>query len=370
MIVSRTPFRISFFGGGTDYPEWYRKHGGAVLSATIDKYCYLTCRYLPPFFAHKYRVVYSKMEQCNRLDELLHPAVREVIRFSGEERGLCITHDGDLPARSGMGSSSSFTVGFLNALYALQGRMVSKHQLAMNSIHIEQEILREAVGSQDQVAAAYGGVNKISFATNGSVSVTPVTIGTQRLSELNDHIMLFYTGIKRTAANIAKSYVENLDQRRRQMRLMEQLLDESIEVLSNGRDLHDFGELMHEGWMAKRSLSKLVSNEEVDGLYDKARKAGAVGGKLTGAGGGGFMLLFVPPERQKKLKKALSDLVHVPFKFEYSGSQIIVCDHEEDFAEVEKTQLRPTARKVRELELEQGVSTETNRPKKRKEKIA
>lgn len=348
MIVSRTPYRISFFGGGTDYPSWYLKHGGAVLSATINKYCYLTCRYLPPFFAHKYRVVYSKMEHVNDLEELLHPSVREVIRFIKEERGLCITHDGDLPARSGMGSSSSFTVGLLNALYGLQGKMKSKHQLALESIHLEQNVLKEAVGSQDQVAAAYGGLNKIQFSSTGDVTVSPMTIGQNRTNELNSHLMLYYTGIKRTAANIAESYIDNLDSRRRQMRLMEQLMNESIEVLSNGRDLRDFGELMHEGWLAKRSLSNLVSNPSVDNLYDTARNAGALGGKLTGAGGGGFMLLFVPPEKQNSVKQALDQLVHVPFKFEFSGSQIIVCDHEEDYAEIESTSPPPSERVFRE----------------------
>lgn len=348
MIVSRTPYRISFFGGGTDYPSWYLKHGGAVLSATINKYCYLTCRYLPPFFTHKYRVVYSKMEHVNDLEELLHPSVREVIRFIQEERGLCITHDGDLPARSGMGSSSSFTVGLLNALYGLQGKMKSKHQLALESIHLEQNILKEAVGSQDQVAAAYGGLNKIQFSSGGGVTVSPMTIGQQRTNELNEHLMLYYTGIKRTAANIAESYIDDLDGKRRQMRLMEQLMNESIEVLSNGRDLRDFGELMHEGWLAKRSLSKLVSNPSVDNLYDTARNAGAIGGKLTGAGGGGFMLLFVPPERQNSVKQALDKLVHVPFKFDFSGSQIIVCDHEEDYAEIESASPPPGGRVFRE----------------------
>ena len=333
MIVSRTPYRISFFGGGTDYPGWYLKHGGAVLSATINKYCYLTCRYLPPFFAHKYRVVYSKMEHVDHLDELLHPSVREVIRFVQEERGLCITHDGDLPARSGMGSSSSFTVGLLNALYALQGKMRSKQQLANESMHLEQEILNEAVGSQDQIAAAYGGLNKIGFATSGGFTVSPMTIGHKRLDELNDHLMLYYTGIKRTASNIAGSYIDQLDKNRRQLRLMEQLMNEAIEVLSHGKDIADFGDLMHEGWMAKRSLSNLVSNPEVDDLYDTARKAGATGGKLTGAGGGGFMLLFVPPEKQPAVRKALHTQVHVPFRFDFTGSQIIVCDHEENYDE-------------------------------------
>ncbi|HZQ47700.1 MAG TPA: kinase, partial [Verrucomicrobiae bacterium] len=200
MVISRTPYRISFFGGGTDYPAWYREHGGCVLAATIDKYCYLTCRYLPPFFEHRLKVVYSIIESVQHASEIRHPAVRETLRFLKIDRGLEIHHDGDLPGRSGMGSSSSFTVGLLHALHALQGRMIGKEQLARESIYIEQDILKETVGSQDQVCAAYGGVNQINFAPNGEVSVRPLTISEERLSQLNSHLMLFYTGIKRTAS--------------------------------------------------------------------------------------------------------------------------------------------------------------------------
>ena len=200
MIISRTPFRISFFGGGTDYPAWYRQHGGAVLAATINKYCYLTCRYLPPFFEHRIRVVYSKIENCQRPGEIAHPSARETLLFLKMDRGIEIHHDGDLPGRSGMGSSSSFTVGLLNALHALEGRAVGKKQLATESIHIEQDVLKETVGSQDQVCAAYGGVNRISFLQNGGFTVQPMTLTQERLAELNSHLMLFYTGIKRTAS--------------------------------------------------------------------------------------------------------------------------------------------------------------------------
>jgi D-glycero-alpha-D-manno-heptose-7-phosphate kinase len=203
MIISRTPFRISFFGGGTDFPEWYREHGGAVLATTIDKYCYLTCRHLPPFFEHRIRVVYSKIENCQSVEEISHPSVREVLRYLKFDRGVEIHHDGDLPARSGMGSSSAFTVGLLNALYALKGHMVNKQQLAKESIEIEQNWVRENVGSQDQVVTAYGGLNHITFLANGEISVRPVTISTERMKELNSHLMLFYTGIARTSSEIA-----------------------------------------------------------------------------------------------------------------------------------------------------------------------
>jgi len=336
MIISRTPFRISFFGGGTDYPAWYRKHGGAVLATTIDKYCYLTCRYLPPFFEHRLRVVYSKVESCQTVDEISHPSVREVLHHLNIERGVEIHHDGDLPARSGMGSSSSFTVGLLHALYALKGQMVNKQQLAQESIYIEQEILKETVGSQDQMSAAHGGFNIIEFHPSGEISIRPMTLSQERVEELNSHLMLFYTGIIRTASNIAESYVNNIENGRRQLRIMNDLLEESISILNKNKDINDFGELLHEAWQAKRSLSNKVSNSNVDEVYNMARSAGAVGGKLTGAGGGGFMLLFVPPQKQMKVREQLNDLIYVPFKFESSGSQIIYFGQQQDYSLLEK----------------------------------
>jgi len=350
VIISRTPFRISFFGGGTDYPAWYRKHGGTVLATTINKYCYITCRYLPPFFEHRYCVIYSRMEYCQTIDEIVHPAVREVLRFLNFDRGLEIHHDGDLPARSGMGSSSAFTVGLLHALYALKGNMASKKQLASESIHIEQDLLQETVGSQDQVLAAYGGLNQITFLPDGEVSVTPITIPAERMRELNDHLMLFYTGIKRTASNIAGSYVNGIEERKRQLRIMKDLVDESISVLNSGQDIKGFGELLHEAWQAKRSLSSSVSNPEVDDLFELAMSAGAIGGKLTGAGGGGFLLLFVPPEHQARVRFKLNKLIHVPIKFESSGSQIIFFDREEDYLAEEKIRACQTIEAFHELE--------------------
>jgi D-glycero-alpha-D-manno-heptose-7-phosphate kinase len=333
MIISRTPFRISFFGGGTDYPIWYRQHGGTVLAATINKYCYLSCRYLPPFFESRIRVVWSKIENRQTIDEIEHPAVRELLRYMGIDRGVAIHHDGDLPARSGMGSSSAFTVGLMNALYALKGQMPSKHQLAMESIYIEQEVLKETVGSQDQVTTAYGGLNHVMFLENGEIAVRPLTLSSQRIKDLDAHLMLFYTGIKRTAATVADSYVQDLDTKRRQLRIMKDLVDEGIHVLTNGQDLKVFGELLNESWQLKRSLSNLVSNSEVDDLYTLARNAGAIGGKLTGAGGGGFLLLVVSPEDQPQVREALHQLLHVPFQFEFSGSQIIFYDPEQDYAQ-------------------------------------
>lgn len=336
MIISRTPFRISLFGGGTDYPIWYKKHGGSVLATTINKYCYITCRYLPPFFEHKYRIVYSKAESCMDVSEISHPAVRESLRYLGIDRGVEVHHDGDLPARSGMGSSSSFTVGILNALYALKGCIPSKHQLAMDAIHVEQEVLKETVGSQDQVSAAYGGFNHIMFLRNGEISVRPMTLSLNRIEELNSHLMMFYTGIKRTSSDIAQSYVNNLKIKERQLRLMKDLVEDSIYILSHERDIKGIGELMHEAWHAKKSLSPEVSNSYVDEIYEAALSVGALGGKLTGAGGGGFMIFFVPPGKRKKLREKLNNLIHVPFKFEFGGSQIIFFDTEEDYSSQEK----------------------------------
>ncbi len=351
MIISRTPFRISFFGGGTDYPAWYRRHGGAVLATTIDKYCYITCRYLPPFFEHKIRIVYSKIENCHSVDEVAHPSVREALRFLNLDRGVEIHHDGDLPARSGMGTSSSFTVGLLHALHALEGRMPGKKQLAAEAIQVEQERIGETVGSQDQVSAAYGGLNHIVFHPNGDISVQPITISKDRLGELNSHLMLFYTGLKRTASEIADSYVGNVDEKKRELRVMKDLVDESISILVSGQEITDFGELLHEAWQAKRSLSSQVSNPIVDQIYEESMAAGAVGGKLIGAGGGGFMLLFVPPCHQSRVRERLNSLLHVPFRFEYSGSQIIFFDLEEDYADQEMARANQPIREFQELVL-------------------
>lgn len=340
MIICRTPYRVSFFGGGTDYPGWYRRHGGAVLAATIDKYCYLTCRRLPPFFDHRIRVVYRKIETCRTLDEVSHPTVREALRYLGIDRGVELHHDGDLPARSGMGSSSAFTVSLLNALHALKGELATKAQLAREAIHIEQDVLGETVGSQDQVLAAHGGLRHVRFHPEGEIEVSPVVLPAGRLAELKSYLLLIYTGIARTAADVAKSYVPGLDAKRRQLRLMKDFVDEALGVLTGGVNLVPIGELLHEAWLAKRSLSPIVSNPEVDDLYERARAAGAIGGKLTGAGGGGFLLLFAPPERHADILAALDDRIHVPFEFDGGGSQIIFYEPGTDYAEVERARDR------------------------------
>lgn len=350
MIIVRTPFRISFFGGGTDYPAWYETHGGAVLATTVNKYCYLTCRYLPPFFEHRIRVVYSKMESCQTVDEIQHPSVREVLRYLNMDRGVEIHHDGDLPARSGIGSSSSFTVGLLHAIYALKGKLVDKGTLARESIYIERDVLKETVGSQDQILAAYGGLNHITFGPGDVTTVKPLTLSRARAEELNSHLMLFYSGIKRTASRIAETYVNGIDRKRPHLQRMLRFVDEGLGVLSGG-DILDFGRLLHEAWLVKRDLSPEVTNPDVDELYSEARAAGALGGKLLGAGGGGFILFFAPPERQQEIKDRLHRLIYVPFQFDYHGSQIIFHDPREDYSELDQHRTHNHIQPFRELEL-------------------
>jgi len=358
MIINRTPFRISFFGGGTDYPSWYLKHGGSVLCTAIDKYCYITCRLLPPFFEHRLRIVYSQTEHCHHYSEIKHAAVRETLRFVGLDRGLEIHHDGDLPSRSGVGSSSSFTVGLLHALYALQGIMPSKKQLALESIHIEQNLIKETVGSQDQACVAYGGLNQIDFSTNGEIEIRPLTLSMARTEELNSHLMLFYTGIKRTASDVASSYVSDLDSRQESLTRIREMVDEGVDILRSNSCIRKFGELLHESWMLKRSLSSQVSNPDLDDFYDKARNAGAIGGKITGAGGGGFLLLFVPPSAQHRVREALGAQIRVPFRFEPAGSQIIFYEPEkQDYSDVEKDRCKRPAFRFKELAISKKPET-------------
>ena len=323
MIISRTPFRISFFGGGTDYPAWYENNSGAVLSTTIDKYCYLTCRYLPPFFRHKHRIVYSKVENVESIDEIKHPAVRACLKFMDIEKGIEVHHDGDLPAKTGLGSSSSFSVGLLHSLYALKGIMPTRHRLGSEAIHLERNLLNENVGSQDQIAAAYGGFNKISFKQNGEFQVEPITIPKARLDALNDSIMLYFTGFSRIASKIARKQIKNTPKKAKELGRMHDMVDDARNILVGNDDLNCFGELLHETWQLKRSLTDKISTPEVDDIYNEAREAGAIGGKLLGAGGGGFMILFVQPEMQKSVRKRLNKLLEVKFRFDTSGSQII-----------------------------------------------
>lgn len=322
MIISRTPFRISFFGGGTDYPAWYQDHQGAVVATTIDKYCYITCRYLPPFFEHKSRIIYSKMEHVQGLDDINHPAVREVLRFLKIDQGIEIHHDGDLPARTGLGSSSSFTVGLLNALYALKGYMPTKEQLAQEAIFVEQEKCQDVVGCQDQTLAAIGGFNYIEFGGKNHLRVRKITITAEKLQQLQSYLMLFFTGFSRNASEIAAHQVRSVSDKTKELSTMYAMVEEAMKIL-NGNDLTAFGKLLHESWQLKRSLTSKITTPVIDELYDAARAAGAYGGKLLGAGGGGFVLLFAEPERQKAIRQKLKNFLEIPFRFEDQGTQII-----------------------------------------------
>jgi len=325
VIISRTPFRISFFGGGTDYPSWYRENGGAVLATTINKYCYLTCRYLPPFFAYRSRILYSKVECVNQPEEIQHPGVRGVLSYLEVKEGLEVHHDGDLPARTGIGSSSTFTVGLLHAVYALRGVMPSKMRLARDAFVVEHEVLKETVGVQDQTLAAFGGFNRIDFGRDDQIRVAPVTLPPERLAQLEAHLLLVFTGFTRTASEIAADQMQRAERNRIELAAIQASVDEASAVLGNGADLAEFGRLLHDGWQLKKCLSPRITTQAIDECYAAARDAGALGGKILGAGGGGFMLLFAPPERHPAILDRLG-LMRVPFRFERTGSQIIFYD--------------------------------------------
>ncbi len=331
MIISRTPYRISFFGGGTDYPDWYLKQGGAVLSTSIDKYCYLICRLLPPFFDVRHRIVWSHIETVNTISEILHPAVREGLRYLefDDSLGIEIHHQGDLPARSGIGSSSSFSVGLINGLLALRGESIDAHSLALKAIELEQDILEESVGSQDQMAAAHGGLNVMRFREDGSINVEPVDLPQARIAELESYMMLIYTGTSRLATEVALRVTTNFHNKMAPLTRMRHMVDEGVSLLQGNSNLDDFGELLHEGWTLKRSLADGVTTPQIDEIYEAARTQGAIGGKLIGAGGAGFMLLFAPPEKHGKVQQALDRYLKVPFSLEHTGSTIIYNDRGE-----------------------------------------
>lgn len=334
MVITKTPFRVSFFGGGTDYPAWADVNGGVVLSATINKYCYITCRYLPPFFDFNYQIRYSVQEHTKTIEEIKHPSVRACLTFAKMNERIEMQHNSDLPAMSGLGSSSSFTVGFLNALHNLQGKSdVSKLQLASDAIHVEQNIIKENVGSQDQVAAAFGGFNKIEFGPPVSSSeagdfekirVLPVAVAPETIKVLEAHLMLFFTGFSRNASEIAAEQIKNIKAKESELRAMGAMVSEAMKILSAGpTQLHEFGKLLDESWKLKRSLSSKITNQLIDDMYVSACGAGALGGKILGAGGGGFMLIFARPEDQQRIKDKLGKFLYVPFRFENTGSQVI-----------------------------------------------
>ena len=350
VIISRTPFRISFFGGGTDYPIWYRENGGATLATTIAQYCYLTCRWLPPFFDHNSRIVWSKIELVKDPSEIEHPAVRECLRYLGIEKGIEIHHDGDLPARTGLGSSSAFTVGLLHALYGLLKKMPSKRQLALDTIRIEQEFLKENVGCQDQVAAAFGGFNRIDFERGGGIQVSPTVLNGRRLQDLQDHLILAYTGVSRTASEIAAEQIRATVHKKPELRAIHGMVQEAVRILQSQEELDGFGRLLHEGWKLKRSLTDKISTPLIDEIYEAAYRAGALGGKILGAGGGGFLLLFVRPEQQPQVQQVLKDLLRVPVQFENSGSRIIF--YEPDQLDETRAESHPVTTQVEQVRRE------------------
>jgi D-glycero-alpha-D-manno-heptose-7-phosphate kinase len=328
MIITRTPFRISFFGGGTDYPDWFSRNNGAVISTTIDKYCYVMARYLPPFFDYSFRLRYFKKEEVNNIDQIQHPSIRECLRFLNfDKKKIEIVHNADLPALSGLGSSSTFTVSLLHSLYGLKDKMITKKELALEAINIEQKILREKVGSQDQTAAAFGGINYIEFKKNKGVVVNQIFLGENELNKIENNFYLIYTGIQRKANLFSSSQVKNIINNNNDIYL-QKILDLTKQAyeeifLKKTLDLKKFGEALNIQWDIKKKLSQNVSTDYLNNIYDLAIKSGSLGGKLLGAGGGGFFVFLVEPKNRKKFLKSFKNFLHVPFKPENTGSQII-----------------------------------------------
>lgn len=324
MIISKTPLRMSFFGGGTDFPAFFQKHGGCVLSTTFDKYCYVNVRHLPPFFDYSTELSYSQTERVRDVDSIKHPAIREAMKFVGL-KDLRLTYEADLPARSGLGTSSAFAVGMLHAFYALLGRYADKRRLADDAIHLERRLCKESGGIQDQIAASFGGFNRLDFSDSG-YRVKPVVLLPERKRQLNRSLMLFFTGFSRFSSDIQQSVDQMLSTDAKLVQLLrtKEIVDEAERLLSDeGESLAGFGKLLHEAWRLKRTLTASVSTPSIDNFYEKAMKAGALGGKLLGAGGGGFLLFYVEEEFQATVRQSLSELLYVPFEFEEAGSQII-----------------------------------------------
>ena len=323
MIISKTPYRISFFGGGTDYPSWFKENTGRILSTTIDKYVYLSLRDLGPYFDYKHRIIWSKVENVNDAKFIQHNVVREMLEYFKIKNGLEIHYQGDLPARSGMGSSSSFVVGLMNAFLIKKKKKLSKMDLAKKSIMFEHKILEEIVGIQDQISASFGGFNKIDIKRNGTFGVKKIKIN-KNVNKLDKNLILLFTGIHRTANEIAGQYVSKLNKDKIiEMKEINFQVEEAEQLLIKNK-FDDFGRLLNEGWKLKRSLSKVISNKKIDNLYEFSMNNGALGGKLLGAGGGGFMLLYVPYHKQKKFFKKIKHVINVPFNFSEENSQIIL----------------------------------------------
>jgi D-glycero-alpha-D-manno-heptose-7-phosphate kinase len=327
MIISKTPFRISFFGGGSDYPEWYKQFGGEVISTTVNKYLYISIRKLLKFYKHKYRILYSKDESVNSINEIKHKPVREILKYFKIKNGIELHYDADLPARSGIGSSSAFVVGLLQNLLTMKKEKIDKNILATKSIFLETEILKEVVGSQDQVACTYGGFNNIKFLKDGSFLVKEIDITLEKKKFLEENIFLAYSAIQRTAQVVVKSFVKDLTSKKiKEIQNINLILQDAKKILKS-KNLSLFGDLLNESWMIKKSLSSKISNKKIDELYNFAIKSGASGGKLLGAGGGGFFVFYVNKEKQKKFLDNMKKVIVFPIKFDSEGSQIIANTH-------------------------------------------
>lgn len=322
MIITKTPFRMSFFGGGTDMKEFYEEYGGAVLSTTFDKYCYVTARHLPRFFSYTSEFVYSKIERIQDIAEIKHPLIRNLMKFK-DMHEVRLSYEADLPARTGLGTSSSFAVGMLNAFYGMKGKRVDKRRLANEAIYVERELCQEAGGIQDQIAAAFGGLNRIDMSKDG-YTVNPVIISNQRKQAFNNNLMLFFTGFSRFSSNIQESTKKSMNDKIQSLLEMKELVNQAESVLTDSHaDLNEFGRLLDYTWQLKRGISSSISTDVIDSLYKKAMQAGALGGKLLGAGGGGFLLFYVERDKQATVMKALDGLLYVPFAFETDGSQVV-----------------------------------------------
>lgn len=323
MIISRTPFRISFFGGGTDFPGYFAQHGGAVISVSIDKYCYLSVHHLTKFFKHNYRASYSKTESVMKPEEFEHPLIRETLLHLGIKEGVEISHVADLPGQTGLGSSSSFTVGLLNSLCAFTKKRITPEWLARAAIEIERDRVKDAGGWQDQYAAAYGGFNRINFHKDREVTVQTIGIAPEALFRLESSLMLFYFGSECSAEKILREQISRTADNTDRLSKMRQIVDHAEDILQNGKHLDEFGKLLHDTWLQKKELSSGISNPDIDQAYESARKAGAIGGKLLGAGGRGFLCLYAPSEKHAAIREKLKTLKEVTFHFSEAGSQII-----------------------------------------------
>ncbi|WP_033170663.1 kinase [Selenomonas sp. ND2010] len=323
MIITKTPFRMSFFGGGTDIESFFREHGGAVLSTTFDKYCYVNVRHLPRFFDYSTELAYSKMERVTDVKEINHPAIRNAMKML-DMHEIRLTYEADLPARSGLGTSSSFAVGMLNAFHCLKGKYTCKKKLADEAIYLERELCQEAGGWQDQIAASFGGMNRIEFNRNGTYDVKPIIIHPDRKRKLNENLLMFFTGFTRFSSEMQKANADGYADKIKQLQQMYDLVDEAEKVLEDKHcNLDDFGRLLDNTWRLKRQTGGAITTDCIDGLYERGKKAGALGGKLLGAGGGGFLVFYVQPEKKAAVMEAMRDLLYVPFTFEDSGTQVI-----------------------------------------------